>query len=57
MGKKTSLLLLLIAIAAATAGLNGCGANIVLPPQTLDITATVSAGSLSHSTVLKLTVK
>jgi hypothetical protein len=54
-GKKASMLLFLIAIATATAALNGCSAQ--LAPQTYNITVTVSSGTLSHSTDLKLTVE
>jgi hypothetical protein len=56
MGRKASMLFLLIAIAVAAAGLNGCS-SFVLTPQTENFTVTVSAGALSHSTNLQLIVK
>jgi len=59
-GRTISLLLLLTAGAAGIAGLSGCGTNngfFGQPQKAYNITVTVTAGSLSHSTHLTLTVQ
>jgi sugar lactone lactonase YvrE len=59
-GRTISLLLLLTAGAAGIAGLTGCGTNngfFGQPQKAYNITVTVTAGSLSHSTHLTLTVQ
>jgi hypothetical protein len=50
------LLLIAAGIMAAT-GATGCGSSASQPPQTYNITVTVTAGALSHSTHLTLTVQ
>jgi len=60
LGKAISLLLLLMIGATAMTTLIGCGSSngfLVQPPKTYTITATVSAGTVSHSTDLTLTVQ
>jgi sugar lactone lactonase YvrE len=60
MGRTMLLLLLLTAGAAGIAGLTGCGTNngfFGQPQKAYNITVTVTAGSLSHSTHLTLTVQ
>jgi sugar lactone lactonase YvrE len=60
MGRTISLLLLLTAGAAGIAGLAGCGTNngfFGQPQKAYNVTVTVTAGSLSHSTHLTLTVQ
>ena len=60
MGRTMLLLLLLTPGAAGVAGLTGCGTNngfFGQPQKAYNITVTVTAGSLSHSTHLTLTVQ
>jgi ABC-type glycerol-3-phosphate transport system substrate-binding protein len=60
MGRTVSLMLLLAAGMAAVTGLSGCGSSngfFGQPQKTYDVTVTVTAGSLSHSTNLTLTVQ
>jgi sugar lactone lactonase YvrE len=60
MGRTLSLLLLLVATAAAMTGLSACGAHsgyFGQPQQSYDITVTVTAGTVSHSTNLTLIVE
>jgi hypothetical protein len=49
--------LLLIASAAAIAGLTGCGGFFVQTPATYNVTLTATSGNLAHSTDLTLTVE
>jgi hypothetical protein len=60
MRRTVFLLLCLAASGAAIAGLGGCGSRngfFGQAPKTYDITVTVTAGSLSHSTSLTLAVE
>jgi hypothetical protein len=57
LGRKGSMLLLLFATSAALVGLSGCSANLLISPQTFNLTATVHAGTLTHSTDLTLSIK
>ena len=57
LGRKGSMLLLLMAISIAVVGLNGCAANLLISPQTFNLTVTVHAGGLTRSTNLTLSVK
>jgi large repetitive protein len=59
MGRLT-VLFLLIAAAAGTAGLTGCGAGtgfFAQPQQTYKVTVTATSGALTHSTTATLTVQ
>jgi ABC-type glycerol-3-phosphate transport system substrate-binding protein len=60
MSRKVLLMLLLAAGMAATAGLGGCGSSngfFGQPQSSYNVTVTVTAGSLSHSTNLTLNVQ
>jgi hypothetical protein len=60
MGRTIFWLWLLAAGAAAVTGLNGCASGngfFGQPPKTYTVTVTVTAGTLSHSTNLTLTVE
>jgi hypothetical protein len=52
-----NLALLALVGAVLTVGLNGCGGSSTLKAQSYSLTVTAAAGSLSHSTALKLTVQ
>jgi predicted permease len=52
-----NLALLALVGAVLTVGLNGCGGSSSLKAQSYSLTVTAAAGSLSHSTALKLTVQ
>jgi len=43
--------------AALAVGLNGCGGNAKLNPESYTLTVTAASGALSHTTTLKLTVQ
>jgi hypothetical protein len=49
-------LMLVTAGITAAIGATGCGSSST-PPQTYNVTVTVTAGTMSHSTQLTLTVK
>jgi hypothetical protein len=60
LGQTMSVLLLMVTSLAVLAGLSGCGSSNGFfghPQQTYTVTATVTAGSVSHSTTVTLTVK
>ena len=61
LGRAISILLLIVAGIAATAGLSGCGAPgsgfFAQAPQAYTLTVTATSGSLSRSTNLTLTVE
>jgi Bacterial Ig-like domain (group 3)/MBG domain (YGX type)/NHL repeat len=60
MARMSSLLLILIAGAAAIAGLSGCGSGngfFAQAPQSHDLTITVTTGALAHSTHIRLNVE
>jgi hypothetical protein len=61
LSRSLSVLSLLIVGIAATAGLSGCGSNnngyFAQQPEDIPITVTVSAGTLSHSTPITLSVQ
>ena len=60
MARMSSLLLILIAGAAAIAGLNGCNRGngfFAQAPQSYDLTITVTTGALAHSTHISLNVE
>ena len=61
LGRAMSVLLLVVAVIAATAGLSGCGSSdsgiFTQPPQTYTLTVTGTSGSLTRSTNLTLTVE
>ena len=61
LGRALSILLLVAAAVAATAGLSGCGGTgsgfFVQPPQTYTLTVTGTAGTLVRSTSLTLTIE
>jgi predicted PurR-regulated permease PerM len=59
-GRAMSVLLLLAAGMAAVAGISGCGSNdgfFALQQKTYSVTITGTAGSLSHSGTVSLTVE
>jgi hypothetical protein len=60
MARMSSLLLILIAGAAAIAGLNGCNRGngfFAQAPQSYNLTITVTTGALAHSTNISLNVE
>jgi hypothetical protein len=60
LGQTMSVLLLMVTSLAVLAGLSGCGSSNGFfghPQQTYTVTAPVTAGSVSHSTTVTLTVK
>jgi hypothetical protein len=50
-------LLFFACVAAATLLLDGCAANLLMPPQTYNILVTVQSGTLTRSTTIKLNVQ
>ena len=59
-GKRINGWLCLLVIAGGitvATGATGCGSSASQPPQTYNVTVTVTAGALTHSTPLTLTVK
>ncbi|MGC9158604.1 MAG: hypothetical protein ACP5FH_06395, partial [Terracidiphilus sp.] len=59
-GRMISLLLLLIAGAAAVAGVSGCGSSVGFfgqTPKSYTVTVTATSGTLSHSANVTLTVE
>jgi len=60
LSRVLSVLLLLIVGIAATVGLSGCGTTngyFAQQPESIPITVTVSAGTLSHSTAIMMVVE
>jgi len=46
-----------LAAAALALGVNGCGSNPKLNPESYTLTVTGTSGNLSHTTAVTLTVK